>query len=167
MVQDAIYFEQQGALENVGGKDVWWGDFTACNVFYLVGVRVGVGGQPLEIMRVVGDSVVFFARLPIKDAMTGRAKDLIATVDLPDGHEALGALAGGGHDLTSGENIVGVTPVGPGSRLMGMTPVAELSMTGLTNKEIVDIPTAIVHGARLDVRRLDVFLQGWGVLVMK
>ncbi len=168
MVKDPIYVEQQGALVHVGGEDVWWRDISASNVFYLcdVGVRVGVGGQPLEVVRVVGDSVVFFARLPIKDTVASSAEDLIAAVDLPNGHEAFGALAGGGHDLTGGEDIVGVTPVRPCGRLMSMTPVTELSMTSLANKEIVDITTAVVHGAGLDVRRLCGFFHGCGCGVL-
>ena len=170
MVQNPVYFEEQGFVVDVGCENAQWGNFTACHVLKLVdGGGIGVvvvGGQPLKVVRVVSESVVFLARLPIKDAVAGRAEDLVASVDLPDGHEALGALAGGGHDLTGGEDIVGVTPVGPGGRLMGMTPVTELSMTGLANKEVVDITTAVVHRAGLDVRRLCGFFHGCGCGVL-
>ena len=162
-----VDLEELDFLASVGGKDVRWRNISACHVLELGGVggRVGVGGKPLVIVGVMDDAVVDLARLPVEDTVACRAVDLIAAADFPDGHETLGALLGGGHDLAGGEDVIGVALVRTGWGLVGMTLVTELSMTSLANKRSIDITTASVHGARLDICGLVIFFGGGLVVI--
>ena len=89
-------------------KDVKRRNLPARYVFDVFLLLRRIGGEPLEVVRIVDDAIIDLPCLPIEHAMAGRAKDLIAPAHLPYGHETLGALPGGLHDFTRSQDGVGV-----------------------------------------------------------